>query len=155
MCQTAQPPIGQFCLPWWVAWPLFILNDLIGLIRSHELIYLPCSWHCLHQVVLFFVDDFFLDLKLFFTKCIGYVCPIFHKIGNARGWIPSKLGVLGVSPWGREHPWDWIILTKKCRVPFVYAVDILKKNWNLEAGICMLSLVLVISVEKMSEVKVS
>ena len=28
VCLISQPPIGQFCLPWWVTWPLFILNDL-------------------------------------------------------------------------------------------------------------------------------
>ena len=28
--KIAQPLIGQFCLPCWVTWQLFILNDLIG-----------------------------------------------------------------------------------------------------------------------------
>ena len=46
---------------------MFILNDLIGLIRSYDLIPLPCSFqlHCLHRVVLFFADRIILDLKLF------------------------------------------------------------------------------------------
>ena len=39
------------------------LNDLIGLIRSHDLIHLPCSFqlHCLHQVVLFKKKRIFFD----------------------------------------------------------------------------------------------
>ena len=45
------------CLPWWVTWPLplFILNDLIGLTRSHDLIHLPGSFqlYFLHQVGFF------------------------------------------------------------------------------------------------------
>ena len=109
VCLIVQPPIGQFCLPWWVTWPLFILNDLISLIRSYDLIHLQCSFNSnvfirwFYFISLFFFYFFFffadkiIDSKLFLFKYIGYLCPIFHKIGNARGWILSRLGVLRVS----------------------------------------------------------
>ena len=52
---------------------------------------------------------------------IGCRGPIFHKIGNARGWIIQKLLVLG-----EYHSWiislkTWIILVK-CRLPLIYTL---------------------------------
>ena len=40
----AQLPIVQLCLPCWFTWPLFILNDLIGLSRPHDLILLAMQF---------------------------------------------------------------------------------------------------------------
>ena len=54
-------------------------------------------------MVLFFADKIIVDLKVFFIKCIGYVCPIFHKIGNARGINPLKIrGAKGVHVEGKN-----------------------------------------------------
>ena len=81
VCLTAQLPIGQFCITL-SHMTIVILNDLIGLNRSHDLIYLPDMFqlYCLHQVV------FFMQISLFlitFYNFTGYVCPIFHNIGIA------------------------------------------------------------------------
>ena len=66
------------------------MNDLIGLIGSHDLINFPCSFqlHCLHQEVLFSnKKQEYSWIKLIFINFIGYGCPIFHKIGNVRGGV--------------------------------------------------------------------
>ena len=39
-------------------------------------------------------------IEVFYFYSIGSKCPIFHKIGNARGYKTSKLGVLG-----EYHSW--------------------------------------------------
>ena len=69
---------------------------LLVQIRSHDLILLPRSFqlNCLHQVVLFFKKNEYSCTKLFLINFIGYGCPIFHKIGNARGLMASKLEML-------------------------------------------------------------
>ena len=60
---------------------------LIGLNSSHDLSNLPCSFqlNCLHQVVLFIKKQDYPLIKVFEIYCRGSKCPIFHKIGNARG----------------------------------------------------------------------
>ena len=64
-----------------------VLNDLIGVNRSHDLFHLPSSFqlNCLHQVAFFYANKIILDLKLFFNKSIGCPYPISHLIGIARG----------------------------------------------------------------------
>ena len=85
--KIAQPPIGQFCLCCWVTWPLFILNDVIGLIRSHDLIQMPCSFqlHCLYQMVLFQRKDkniLLIPVRIFsYTKHAGWTKTSFHMNG--------------------------------------------------------------------------
>ena len=34
---------------------------------------------------------------------VGYGCPIFHNIGNAKGGMAMKLGVLGVFAYMEKH----------------------------------------------------
>ena len=57
----------------------FILNDMIGLIRSHVQIHFP------YQVVLFKKKQEYFCIKLVFISFVGYGSHIFHKIGNERG----------------------------------------------------------------------
>ena len=87
MCLTAQPPISQFCLPWWVTWPLF-LN------RSHVLIHLPSSFQLcyFHQVVFLYVDKIILDFKLFLMNLLDIYVLFFIKINIARGESPPNQG---------------------------------------------------------------
>ena len=55
-------------------------------------------------------------MELFFINFIGYRCPIFHKIGNARGMDGPKLGVFVFM---EKQPRDWIILTKNAGCPLI------------------------------------
>ena len=51
-----------------------------------------------------------LDTKLFLINFIGYRCPIFHIIGNARGVDDLQIrGAGGVPTFMEKHPCDWII----------------------------------------------
>ena len=78
---------------------------LIGPNRSYDLINLPWSFQlkCPHQAVLFFESkkQEYSLIKVFNIYSEGSECPIFHKIGNARGSKTSKLGVLG-----EYHSWQ-------------------------------------------------
>ena len=72
---------------------------LIGLNKSHDLSNLPCSFqlYCLHQVVLFIKKQDYSLIKVCEIYSIGSKCPIFHKIGNARGVKNLKIrGARGV-----------------------------------------------------------
>ena len=73
-----------------------------------------CSFQlkCPHQVVLF---DWYKGIPCYLMSylCVkGLKCPLYYKNGIARGWITTKIGVLGV-----YHSWTspletWIILAK-------------------------------------------
>ena len=73
-----------------------------------------CSFHlkCPHHVVLF---DWYKGIPCYLISylCVkGLKCPLYYKNGIARGWITTKIGVLGV-----YHSWTtsletWIILAK-------------------------------------------
>ena len=67
--------------------------------RSHDLLHLPCSFqhHCLHQEVLFKKNKSIL-VQNCLLNFIGYGCPIFHKIGNARGLDDLQIKGAGVFP---------------------------------------------------------
>ena len=66
-----------------------------------------------------FIDKIILDFKLFLIKFIGYIFPIFHKIGNAKG--VNILQMRSVHNEG-ETPLRLDNLGKKCRAPFIYTL---------------------------------
>ena len=70
---------------------------LIGLDRPHDLNNFSYSFqlNCLHQgYYLFKKKQEYSLIKVFEIYYTGFQCPIFHKIGNARGAIEtSTLGV--------------------------------------------------------------
>ena len=62
--------------------------------------------------------------KKFFKNfySIGSQCSVFHKIGNARGVKNLKIRCARGLLFMEDNPRDWIILAKKCMVPFLYAL---------------------------------
>ena len=123
--QIVQNHIGQFCLPWWIAWLLFILNDLNGLNKVTWPHFIAKQFStCLLSGGELYVNKSILDLRLFAFKSIGYICPIFDKIGIVRGGAKS-LQIEGAMVFlYRENTRDWIILAKKKGAPLCLFHDI-------------------------------
>ena len=85
-----------------------------------------CSFqlNCLHQVVLIYWKQENSFIIAFDFCSIGSKCPIFHKIGNARGVDNPKIMVLGeYCSW--KTPLRLDNIGKKCRVPFIYTIWLL------------------------------